>query len=202
MLNIKIFSDFACPFCYIALGILERLEKDGVEFDEEWHVYEMRPEMPLEGEDFSLKATEEQKEKIEKLYEILTTLGNSYGLKFSNKYIRFNTKRAHLAAEYAKTQGKYNEFSRQIFKAYFEDGKNIADKEILNEIASMVGLNPDEMNQEVDEGKFNHILSESQELIDKHNVEGAPTFIVNDEHKMTGVRNYDQFKNTLIEFSK
>lgn len=202
MLNVKVFSDFACPFCYIALKLFEKLRKDGLEFEEEWYTFEMRPEMPLEGDDFSLKATEEQMEKNKKLYDMLDLLGKPYGLDYSNKYMRFNTYRAHLAGEYAKTQDKYGEFSNQAFKAYFEESKNLGDKEVLNEVAARAGLDVDEMNKQIDEGKFDSMLAKSKQLIDRHGIEGAPTFIINDDHKMTGIRGYDQFKNALLSFSK
>lgn len=198
MLNIKVFSDFACPFCYIAANIIDKLKEDGLEIDVEWCVYEMRPEAPLEGLDTSKKLSEIQLEKTEKLYEMLDKLGKPYGLKYSNKYMRFNTNRAHLAGEYAKTQNKYDEFSKEAFKTYFEYSKNLADKTIINEIASKIGLDVEEMNSQVDQGKFDDILLKDLDLIEQHKVEGAPTFIINDKNKLTGVRPYEQFKRSLL----
>lgn len=202
MLNVKIFSDFACPFCYIGANMIEKLKRDGLDFTYEWYTFEMRPEMPAEGDDLSTKATEEQLLKNDKLYDMLAMLAKPYNLTYSNKFMRFNTYRSHLAAEYAKTQGKYDDFAKEAFKAYFTDTKNLADREVLNEIAGKIGLDVDEMNDQVDSGRFDSMIEHSKDLAKKHDVEGAPTFIINDKHKMTGIRGYDQFKNALLAFSE
>ncbi|MDI9476143.1 MAG: DsbA family protein [Natronincolaceae bacterium] len=198
ILNIKIFSDFACPFCYIAFSMLEKLKSEGVKFDAEWYAYEIRPEAPLEGEESTLKFFKEEAQKMDKIFEMITKFSEPYGIKFSRKYISFSTNRAHLAGEYAKTQGKYSEFSKEIFKAYFESFENIADKEVINKIATKIGLNIDEMNEQVDSGKFDNILLEAMDAAEQYEVENVPTFVINETHKMTGIRDYEQFKNNLL----
>lgn len=202
MLNIKIFSDFACPFCYIGFSILERLKKDGIKFDAEWYAYEIRPEAPLEGKESTLKFYEEEAQKMDKLLEMIAKFSEPYGIKFSKKYISFNTNRAHLAGEYAKTQNKYDEFSKEVFKAYFELFENIADKEIISKIAAKIGLNVDEMNEQIDSGKFDDILLQAMDIAEQYKVENVPTFIINETHKITGVREYEQFKNNILSMIK
>ena len=198
MLNIKIFSDFACPFCYIGFSIFERLKKEGIKFDAEWYAYEIRPEAPLEGKESTLKFYEEEAQKMDKLFEMIAKFSEPYGIKFSKKYISFNTNRAHLAGEYAKTQSKYDEFSKEVFKAYFELFENIADKKTINKIAAKIGLNVDEMNEQIDSGKFDDILLQAMDIAEQYKVENVPTFIINETHKITGVREYEQFKNNLL----
>lgn len=202
MLNIKIFSDFACPFCYIGFSILERLKKEGIKFDAEWYAYEIRPEAPLEGKESTPKFYGEEAQRKDKLFEMIAKFSEPYGIKFSKKYISFNTNRAHLAGEYAKTQGKYDEFSKEVFKAYFELFENIADKEIINRIAAKIGLNVDEMNEQIDSGKFDDILLQAMDIAEQYEVENVPTFIINETHKMTGVREYEQFKNNLLSMEE
>ena len=52
-MNIKIFSDFACPFCYIGFSIAERLKEEHPEIVIEWLPYELDPDLPIEGDDLS-----------------------------------------------------------------------------------------------------------------------------------------------------
>lgn len=195
MLNIKIFSDFAWPFCYIGLGIVNKLKEDGVQFNVEWYPFELKPDAALEGESLFDSLP---KDYAEKAYEMLSKLGEPYEIKFLNKDKKFNTHRAHLAGEYAKTVGKYDEFSEEAFKAYFKDSKNIADKDVLNEIANKVGLNVEEMNNQIDEGKFDAILQNAKDLVRVYRVESVPTFIINEKDQLTGVRDYEQFKRSLL----
>ncbi|HSH37096.1 DsbA family oxidoreductase [Schnuerera sp.] len=197
MLNLKIFSDYACPFCFIATGIFDKLKKDGVEFNVEWIPYEMHPDIPLEG-----KSVEGKHPKIyaEKMYEMLTKLGTEYGIEYKIQEKDYNTHRALLAGEYAKSIGKYDEFSKKTFKAYFTDLKNIGDKDILDDIAKQTGLNVEKMNKLIDSGEYEKNLEIAKKLIDKFEVEGTPTFIINDEHKMVGIRPYEQMKRSFLAY--
>lgn len=129
---------------------------------------------------------------------MLAQLGEPYSINFLNKDKKFNTHRAHLAGEYAKTQEKYDEFSKEAFKAYFVDVKNLADKEVLNEIAAKIGLDIKEMNKQIDEGKFDDILIDTIDLSQYYEVESVPTFIINETDRLTGVRDYEQFKRALL----
>lgn len=129
---------------------------------------------------------------------MLSALGEPYGIKFLNKDMKFNTHRAHLAGEYAKTMEKYDEFSKETFKAYFVESRNLADKEVLNKIANTIGLNAEEMNKQIDDGKFDAILKKSKDLVNVYGVESVPTFIINEKEQLTGVRDYNKFKISLL----
>lgn len=196
------FSDFACPFCYIGFSTFQKLREEGVEFNIEWYAYEINPGAPLEGEEKDLKFFKKEAQKMDKIFEMISKFSEPHGIEFSRKYISFNTNRAHLAGEYAKTQEKYEEFSKEVFRSYFELSENIANKNIINKIADKIGLNTDEMNKQIDSGKFNNILLRAMDTAKQYGVENVPTFIVNETHKMTGIRDYEQFKNNLLSISR
>ena len=197
MLNIKIFSDFACPFCYLATGFFDKLKKDGVNFSLEWIPYEMYPHIPLEGKSIESKHPQGYHEKM---LEFQNNLGKEYGIKFENQTMDYNTHRALLAGEYAKSVEKYDEFSKNAFKAYFHDLKNLGDLIILNHIAIKSGINVEEMNNLIDSGKFDSNIEEAKKLIKKLQVKGTPTFIINNKHKMVGMRPYEQMKDSFLSF--
>ncbi len=138
-------------------------------------------------------------EDLDKFYKTLNRLGQPYNIKFSNKDKKFNTHRAHLAGEYAKTQGKYEEFCEETFKAYYRDSKNLADREVINEIGSKVGLNIEEMNSKVDSGKYETILTDALNLCRSYKVKSIPTFIVNEKDRITAIRDYKNFKKSLLD---
>lgn len=197
MLNIKVFSDFACPFCYIATGIFDKLKKDNIDFTVDWIPYEMHPDIPVEGISVEFK---NPKAYIEKLFEMQNNMGREYGIKYNKQEKDYNTHRALLAGEYAKTVGKYEEFSKKVFKAYFVDLENIGKKEILDKIAKEAGLDINEMNHLIDAGKFDSKFDEAKKLIEKFDVEGTPTFIINDKHKIVGIRPYKQMKRSFLAY--
>lgn len=197
MLNIKIFSDFACPFCYIATGVIDNLEEDGVSFSVEWIPYEMYPDIPLEGRSVEDK---HPRDYHKKMVEFQNNLGSEYGIKYKKQEMDYNTHRALLAGEYAKSVGKYNKFSKEAFRTYFYDLRNLGDKKVLDDIAIKAHIDPVDMNSLIDSGEFNKNMEEAKRLTNKFEVEGTPTFIINDEHKMVGVRPYHQMKRSFLAF--
>lgn len=196
MNNIKVFSDFTWPFCYIGFSIANKLRKEDPNVAFEWFPFELEPDAPIEGYDFSDKYPIEQ---IEIGYKRINRLGSEYGLVFNNKFRKSNTHRVHKASLYADKQGKFYEFAEEVFKANFEFGKNIGVPVVINEIGKSVGLDVDEMNKCIDNGDFDKQMEEAHNLVPKYNVESVPTFIVKDDKQVTTLKDYEKFKKDLIE---
>ncbi|GMG96103.1 DsbA family oxidoreductase [Tepidimicrobium xylanilyticum] len=194
-MKIKVFSDYSCPFCYIAMCFFENLRKDGIKFDIEWIPYEIHPDIPEEGKTIESKYP---KGYAEKMHEVLTKFGKEYGIEYKD----YNTHKALLAGEFAKTVGIYDEFSKKIFKAYFTEQLNIGDEKILNTIAKEIGLDVKEMNKLIDSGVFDEKIEKAKKLIDQFKIEGTPTFIINDKHKIVGIRHYEQMKRAILAYSE
>ena len=195
MTNIKIFSDFACPFCYIGFSIADRLRKEESNINIQWIPYTLDSNLSLGGDDLLNHIPQEQ---LDMSYKRIERLGKEYGLVYNNKTKKFNTNRLHQAALYANKEDKYYEFARAAFKAIFEDGKNVGDPAIVNEIGLSVGLNIVEMNNCIKEGSFNEKLEESRNLIPVYEIESVPTFIVNDKKKVELLKDYEKFKKDLL----
>lgn len=199
MLEVKVFSDFACPFCYLGLGLLERLKEDGIELNIEWMPFELDPNAPLEGMDLFQVYS---KEYVLKSLDMLSKLGKEYGIEYNNKNGKFNTHRAHLGGFYAKEQGMYDDYCKAMFKAYFTDGINLGDKKELDKIANYLGLDIEEMNKSIDSGKYDQEFKESIDESQKYKIQSVPTFIINGNAKVTGVRDYDRFKQEFQDAIK
>lgn len=195
MVNIKIFSDFACPFCYIGFSIADRLRKENNNIDIEWIPYILDSNVSLDGDDLLNHIPQEQ---IDMSYRRIERLGKEYGLVYNNKTKKFNTNRLHKAALYANKENKYYEFAKEAFKAIFEYGKNVGDPAIVNEIGLAAGLNIVEMNNCIEEGTFNEKIEEARNLVSVYEIESVPTFIVNDKKKVELLKDYEKFKKDLV----
>lgn len=198
MLKVKIYSDFACPFCYLGLELLNRLRNEGVELDAEWFPFELDPNAPLEGMDLFQVYPEEY---VLKSLNLLSKLGEPYNIKYNNKNGKFNTRRAHLGGFFAKEKGRYEEYAKAMFKAYFEDSINIGNKEELNNVVGDMGLDVDEMNTAIDSGKYDQMLEEAYDKSIEYKIQSVPTFIINDSGRVTGVRDYNRFKEEFLQYS-
>lgn len=195
MKNIKVFLDYACPFCYIGFSIADKLRKEEPEIDFEYLPYELNPDTSLEPRD----ATESVPEyDLIKGYKRIESLGKEYGLVYNNKTIKFNTHRLLLAGMYSKKEDKFYEFSREAFKAVFEDGKNVAEAVIVNEVALKAGLNIVEMNKCIDSNNLEEEMQRAKDLSKVFEVESVPTFVIDDKKNVTNLKPYNEFKEDLI----
>lgn len=195
MTNIKVFSDFVCPFSYIGFSIADKLRQENPDINFEWFPYELEPDAPTEGYDFADKHPIEQ---IEMSYKRIQRLGAEYGLVYNNKTKKSNTHKLHKASLYANKEGKFYEFAKEAFKAVFEDGKNVAEAVVVNEIGLAAGLNIVEMNRCIDAGNFDEFMEEAKNLVPIYNIESVPTFILEDGTQVSTLKDYEKFKNDLL----
>ena len=137
-------------------------------------------------------------DQIEESYKRINRLGSEYGLVYNNKVKKSNTHRLHKASLYAKKEDKFFEFSREAFKAIFEDSKNLADPKVINDIGLAAGLNIVEMNRCIDAGNFDEFMEESKNLESVYKIESVPTFILEDGTQVTTLNEYKKFKKDLI----
>ncbi|HSH36258.1 DsbA family oxidoreductase [Schnuerera sp.] len=196
MTSIKIFSDFACPFCYIGFAIAEKLKKENSDIHIEWIPYELDPDLPIGGEDLTDHIPQKQ---IAMSYRRIERLGSEYNLVYNNKTKKFNTHRLHKAALFAKDEGKYYEFAKEAFKTIFEYGKNVGEPVIVNEIGLSAGINITEMNRCIDGHFYNEKMEDAKKLWSIYEIESVPTFIVDENKKVTLLKDYERFKKDLLD---
>lgn len=194
MKSIKVFSDYACPFCYIGFSIGERLKDEG--FDIQWIPYFLAPDAPLEGESLLDKIPEDQ---LDFAFKRINRLASEYGLVYNNRHNKFNTNRLHKAGLYAEELGKYYEFSKEAFRYIFELGKNVGLREVVDEIASKVGLDVEEMNEKIDQGAYDSVIHNAIKLSDNFNIESVPSFVLEDGRVVSLLKDYERFKKDLLK---
>ena len=196
MTNFKVFSDFACPFCYIGFTIARKMVEENPEIQIDFYPYELDMDVPEMGSSLEVSIPMEQ---IEMSYRRIQRLGSEYGLVYNNKTSKFNTGLLHRAALYAKEVGKFYEFSSEAFREIFTEGRNVALKEVVNDIGLKAGLNIQEMMNNIEEGSFEESMEEARELAAAYGIESVPTFIREDGKRITLLKDYDKFKRDLME---
>ncbi len=192
----KVFSDFACPFCYIGFSIAMRLQEENPKLSFHWYPYELDKETPEEGSNLGDSISKEQ---IEIAYRRIERLGSEYGLVYSNKTRKFNTGLLHRAAVYAQEVGLFYPFAKKAFKAIFEEGQNVALMEVVNEIGLTAGLDIQDMVKSIEDGRSEHKMEEARELAVAYGIESVPTFIREDGGKVTHLNEYNKFINDLTK---
>ncbi|MCW7755009.1 DsbA family protein [Desulfobotulus sp. H1] len=174
MSALRVFSDFACPYCYLAKAMLTTLSKD-FKVIPLWIPLELHPETPPSG----LMLT--------KKYPGLDTLAFTrkinqkalpYGIHFCETTTMVNSGRAIRAAEFARDEGLFDPFHTALFEAVFCHNQNIGNPEVLRNIANQQGLDPETMDTAIDEGRFeSRLRTAAIEAAERH-IRITPTFVV------------------------
>jgi predicted DsbA family dithiol-disulfide isomerase len=182
--RIDVISDAICPWCYIGKRQLERalpiLAQEQLHFSVMWHPYQLNPDMPAEG--VERKAYREAKfggpERAKQIDERITETAATVGLEFHlEKLTRTpNTVNAHRLIRYAAQEGVQDAVVEALFKAYFCEGADIGDSEILAGIGGVGGLDPDAVWKMLasDEGR-KEVLAGDQ-IARNAGIQGVPSF--------------------------
>lgn len=147
-----------------------------------WHPFFLNPPGNLPEEGVPLQQYIESKYGTgahKRASDHLNNAGSEVGINFNPNRKVVNTLRGHRLVEFAKRSGKEDEMVKKIFKAYFEDAKDINDINVLVEIAKEVALDADEVRKflESDEDTAK-VHNQVRESIMKHRIRGVPHFVI------------------------
>jgi predicted DsbA family dithiol-disulfide isomerase len=198
--RIDVISDAICPWCYIGKRQLERalplLEREGLRFSVMWHPYQLNPDMPAEGVD--RKTYREAKfggaERAREIDQRITATAAAVGLEFHlEKLTRTpNTVNAHRLIRFAAQNGVQDAVVEALFKAYFCEGADIGDAELLAAIGGNGGLDPDAVWKMLagDEGR-REVLAGDQ-MARNAGIQGVPSFALNGHVLFSGAQPAEQ----------
>ena len=138
-LKIDFVSDVVCPWCAVGLGALDEALRrlDGeVQADIHFQPFELNPQLAPEGEDVSEHLARKYgstPEQMKQNQEAIRQRGADVGFTFNldRRQRIYNTFDAHRLLHWAETQGRQGELKRALLGAYFTDGRNVSDREVL-----------------------------------------------------------------------
>ena len=206
-MNIEIWSDVACPFCYIGKRHLEEA-KNSLSFKDEiniiWKSYQLNPMYYNTKKETIFEHLENSKgmseEQVKQMTDQVVDMANNAGLQFSfDSTIPANTFDAHRLIHLASQHRLQDQAKEALLKAYFIDGKDVADKTILQKIAEDIGLDQTEILETLDSDKFSgdveHDIKESRDI----GVQGVPFFVLDRKYAISGAQPVTAFKDALTQ---
>ncbi|MGC8660408.1 MAG: DsbA family oxidoreductase [Desulfomonilaceae bacterium] len=174
-------------------GLVEELKKDFA-IQDTWLPFQLRPWTPKEGIPYSvLFPNMDMKQR----YSDLNKSGEPFGIRFGERTFLSNSGPALQAGEYARDNGKYDLFHEEIFRAYFTDVLDIGAPEILLSIAGKVGLDTEELQRCLDDGRYQARLEDGMNQATKYGITAVPTFIINETQRIVGVPTLESFREQL-----
>jgi len=177
-MEITVFSDYICPFCYIGVETLRRVQPEVPPFTLEWKGFQIHPEYPATGVPVEQRMAQFGRERYEAIWQNILSLAASIDLPMQRPSVLTNSLMALEVTEFAKEQEKEEAFSSGVYKAYFQEGRNIGDLEVILSIATEAGLDPGAVQAHLQQRTYAPHLEMARRAAHAHGVSGVPTFIV------------------------
>jgi predicted DsbA family dithiol-disulfide isomerase len=207
-IKIDFVSDISCPWCAIGLNSLEQaLTRVGeVTADIHFQPFEVNPQLAAEGEDI----TEHLQRKYgaaaaqsERNREAIRARGAEVGFRFQmDKRNRiYNTFDAHRLLYWAELEGRQQALEHALFEAYFSEGKNPSDREVLVDIATAVGLDAKRARQVLFSGEYAQEVRERERFYLEQGVQAVPAVIIDDRHLIQGAQPVEAFERALRQIA-
>lgn len=134
---------------------------------------------------------------LEEMFANLRKAGAPYGITFRDRTRTSNSRLALMAAEFAVDHGKASSFHDRIFKAYFEEGQDIGQMDVVLQAAAAAGLDTAELSAALKDGRYLERLLRVQEEAGLKMIRSVPTFIVNDTDRIVGAQPLSKFRELL-----
>lgn len=200
---IDIVSDAICPWCYIGKRRLEKAlllaPQDDLKIG--WRPFQLNPEMPREGMD--------RKDYLRakfgdasggKRYDAIIESGKAEGIDFQFDRIKRtpNTILAHRLIRFAARSDKQDALVEALFVAYFTEGKDIGDPEILASVASSVGV---DAAQYLAGSEDDETIRQEDAFARQIGIQGVPCFIIDRQYAVSGAQPAEAFLE-IFELAK
>lgn len=194
MIKLDILSDPICPWCYVGMTLLDTAlaERPDHPFVIEWHPFQLNPDMPPEGMDRRgyLEAKFGGKAEAVEAYARVAEMAENAGLEIDFAAITRvpNTLDCHRLIHWAGLEARQTQVAVALFEAYFAEGRDIGDRDVLADIADAEGL---------DAAVIRRLLATDADAADirardaasrERGVTGVPTFIINNQHVVPGAQ--------------
>jgi predicted DsbA family dithiol-disulfide isomerase len=203
-MQIEIYSDVVCPWCFIGKRRLEQaLETAGYAqlVHIAWRPFQLNPTMPKEGMDrrVYLDTKFGGAEARRAIEERVAKVGEADGIVLAFDRIERtpNTFDAHRANWFAQQQGKQYDLAEALFHAYFTEGRDIGNGQALVEVASEAGLDGNEVREFLASGQGVEEVRAEEAAGHRMGIRGVPYFVLNGRHTISGAQPPGVFVSAL-----
>ncbi|MDF2847823.1 MAG: DsbA family oxidoreductase [Oerskovia sp.] len=206
--KVDIWSDVACPWCYVGKRRFETAlagfagRDDAPEVEIEYHSFELAPDTPVDFEgtevDFLAKHKGMPAGQVEQMLGQMTTVAAAEGLAYDFDALQHTkTLKAHELLHLAKSRGKQVEMKERLLKAYFEQGRHVGRIDELVALATEVGLDADEVRAALENGDFADDVEQDIAQARAYGISGVPFFVFNGKYGVSGAQDPAVFTQVL-----
>jgi predicted DsbA family dithiol-disulfide isomerase len=207
-MRIDIYSDTVCPWCYLGKRRFELAIAARPQYEPRvtWRPFELNPDMPAAGIDSAeyLTARIGTPERVAEAHAELKRQGVASGIDFRFDMIERmpNTRRSHLLLAHAGRSGRQSAVMGRVMRAYFEEGCDIGDIEVLVRLGVEAGLAERETRSAL-------VLRSGQDGViaaERHasvlGITGVPTFIFDGQYTISGAQDVATFARVFDQVAE
>jgi len=206
-MQLEIWSDFMCPFCYMGKRRLENALREFPHADEVaivWRSYQLDPELrPAPGKSIHEYLAEKKgmtRDWSARMHAQLEASAAELELSYNfDTIVVANSFDAHRLAHFARQSGLQDRMQERLFAAYFTEGRDLGEADILAGLGADVGLDPSEVRAALEGGQFaddvRRECREAQEL----GGTGVPFFVIDRRYGFTGAQPSELIREMLTK---
>ena len=204
-IRIDFISDVVCPWCVIGLKALEAAlarTTDVVTPEMHFQPFELNPGMPPEGQNIAEHVMQKygaDAERSKGTRELIRSSADAFGfaIRTSPDSRIWNTFDAHRLLHWAGLEGRQAELKMALFTAYFTDGKNPGDVEVLVDAAGAAGLDRDAARQVFESGAYAEDVRRDAARWRNEGISAVPTVIFDGKYAVTGGQPVETFEKVI-----
>ena len=198
-MQIDIFSDVVCPWCFVGKRRLERAlqQRPDISVEIAWHPFQLNPEMPPEGvsSEAFFAAKFGSPSQVKSRRAMVIEAGASVGIQFAFERIERepNTRDAHRLIRFAGAKGAADELVEALFQAHFISGRYIGDRNVLATIAGEIGLDRMEVTAFLGSDAALIEVTAEERNARKLGINAVPCYIFERQYAVSGAQESEFF---------
>ncbi|MEU4688962.1 DsbA family oxidoreductase [Actinoplanes sp. NPDC023714] len=204
-IKVDVWSDIACPFCYIGKRKFEAaVLASGVPVEVEYHSFELSPDTPEDYQgnhaDYLGAKLGAGPAQIRQMEHQTTSLAATVGLDFAYDKVKpTRTRKAHELLHYAKAKGRQTEVKDRLLAAYFTDGVNVGRVEELADLAAELGFDRADVVRSLESGEFADEVEFDIKTAAEYGINGVPFFVFENKYAVSGAQDPATFAGVLTK---
>lgn len=203
-IKIDVWSDIACPWCYIGKRNLEKglaeaaTDADAPVVEVTYHSFELSPDTPVDfdGDELDFLAGHKgmPREQVSRMLENVTGIAADAGLEYRFDLLQHtNTVKAHELLHFAKERDRQHEMAERLMSAYFTEGRHVGRVDDLVALAAEVGLDADAARDALESHRYLSDVRADQAQAQAYGIQGVPFFVIDGRYGVSGAQPPEAF---------
>jgi predicted DsbA family dithiol-disulfide isomerase len=211
-IKIDIWSDIACPWCYIGKrnlegGIAEYREDVGaLDVEVEFRSFELAPDTPVDFDgnelDYLAQVKGITRQQAAEMLARVSAVAAEAGLDYDLDAVRHTrTVKAHQVLHYAARHGRQSDMTERLMRAYFVEGRHVGRDDELADLAAEIGLDRADVLRSLREEEFLTAVDADRAQARAYGIQGVPFFVLDGRYGLSGAQPPEAFAAALRQIT-